>query len=84
MNDVTWNFRYHSDEMGEVPTEFDLIGFDLYANQQPRKCRDEKDYFIPQKRFLNAWLMRFGEPKSTGGFVAPDNNVISLDDYRKK
>lgn len=84
INDVTWHFRCHSDEMGEVPTEFDLIGFDLYTNQLPRKRKDEKDFFIPQKRFLSAWLMRFGEPELKGDFAAPDNNVITLDDYRKK
>ncbi len=61
VNDVASHFRSWADEMGEVPIEVDLIAFDDFANQLPRKRKAEKDYFVPQHEFLHAWLTRYGE-----------------------
>jgi len=61
MNDVLWHFERSVDEIGEVPHDVDLIGFDVYVNRILRKRRAEKDYFYPQHEFLYAWLIHFGE-----------------------
>jgi hypothetical protein len=61
VNDVAWHFYSWADEMGEVPTEVDLISFDVFANQLLRKRKAEKDDFTPQHAFLHQWLKRYGE-----------------------
>ena len=61
INDVAWHFRRWADDAGDVPTEVDLIGQDVFANQLLRKRKAEKDYFTPQREFLHAWLTHYGE-----------------------
>ncbi len=61
INDVVWHFRRCAYDGGDVPTEVDLIGFDIFVNQILRKRQAEKDYFIPQHEFLHAWLIDYGE-----------------------
>lgn len=61
INDVVWHFRRCVDDWGDVPTEVNLINFDIFANQILRKRKAEKDYFIPQHEFLHAWLKHYGE-----------------------
>jgi hypothetical protein len=60
INDVAWHFGRWADEMGGVPTEVDLISFDVFANQMLRKRKAEKDYFTPQREFLRGWLTHYG------------------------
>lgn len=121
INDVVWHFRRWVDDYGDVPTEVDLIGFDVFVNQLLRKRQSEKDYFTPQHEFLHGWLKHYGEYSTVqadrciesvkknerADFQArhPDlvpptelthtqltselhidlsNNVVALDDYRKK
>ncbi len=61
INDVLWHFRSWVDNHGELPTDVDLIGLDVFANQLYRKRRDEKEYFTPQHEFFRAWLIHYGE-----------------------
>ncbi|MBL4761450.1 MAG: hypothetical protein JKY93_01970 [Gammaproteobacteria bacterium] len=61
INDVAWHFRRWADDFGDVPTGVDLIGIDAFVNQLLRKRKAEKDYFYPQREFLHAWLIHYGE-----------------------
>lgn len=61
VNDVVWHFRRWVDDCGDIPTEVDLISFDVFANQLLRKRNSEKDYFTPQDEFFHAWLRHYGE-----------------------
>ncbi|MFT5597244.1 MAG: hypothetical protein ACI9V8_000133 [Urechidicola sp.] len=61
INDVAWHSCRWAGEMGEIPTEIDLISFDVNANQLLRKRKAEKDYFIPHHEFLNESSTDYGE-----------------------
>jgi len=61
INDVAWHFRRWADDLGEVPSDVDLIGLDVFANQLMRQRKTEKAYFYPQHEFLHAWLKNYGE-----------------------
>jgi len=61
INDVKWLFEYTVDELGEVPTDVDLIGFDVLTNRMLRKSKGKKDYFEPRYIFLQRWLNQYGE-----------------------
>lgn len=61
INDVVWHFERSVDEIGDVPTDVDLIGFDAYVNHILRKRKGEKDYFNPQHAFLHHWLMQYAD-----------------------
>lgn len=61
INDVAGHFRRWVDAVGSTPSEADVIGQDVFVNQLPRKRNADDDAFIPQHKFLQAWLTRYGD-----------------------
>lgn len=61
INDVAWHFRRWVEDIGNVPTDAELIGQDVFVNHLIRKRKADKSYFFPQREFLRNWLNRYGD-----------------------
>ena len=71
INDVVWHLELMAREIGSLPEDaWQEFNFGLRANQMPRTCKGEKEYFIPLEVMRGFWLglLEHGVPR-------PDNVV---------
>jgi hypothetical protein len=77
INDVLWHLERHCYEDGMLLENVDLLGFNLFANQFPRKSKHRKAYFFPTEEFVKHWREWAFERVSLDM-----SKVINLSDYK--
>ena len=61
LKDAVWHFEDDCHENARVPeTHEDCAVIDARINQMPRRTKARKDYFVPEKEMLCAWLRTYG------------------------
>lgn len=66
INDVSWHVQRHCYEDFMLEEEEDLLGFNLFTGEIPRRAKGHKDYFYPVQAFLLQWLNAFArDPEKT-------------------
>lgn len=61
MNDVAYHLERYYPEDFVLEEEEDLLDFNLFAGEIPRKMKGQKDYFYPVQAFLLQWLNAFAK-----------------------
>jgi hypothetical protein len=66
INDVSWRVERHCYEDFMLEEEEDLLDFNLFTGEIPRRVKGHKDYFYPVQAFLLQWLNAFArDPEKT-------------------
>jgi len=61
LKEAVWDFEHDCHENGRVPeTHEDCAVIDARINQMLRSTKVRKDYFVPEKEMLCAWLRTYG------------------------
>ncbi|MGF1687808.1 hypothetical protein L4C36_14135 [Photobacterium japonica] len=78
INDVHWHLERHCYEDGMLLEDVDLLGFNLFSGQFPRKSKDRNAYFFPNEELVTRWQQwaMASKPIET-------SNVFLLSDYKK-
>ncbi|MEP7729284.1 DUF6933 domain-containing protein [Marinomonas primoryensis] len=59
INDVSWRVERHCYEDFMLEEEEDLLDFNLFTGEIPRRVKGQKDHFYPVQAFLLQWLNAF-------------------------
>jgi hypothetical protein len=66
INDVSWRVERHCYEDFMLEEEEDLLDFNLFTGEIPRRVKGHKDHFYPVQAFLLQWLNAFArDPEKT-------------------
>jgi len=66
INDVSWRVERHCYEDFMLEEEEDLLDFNLFTGEIPRRAKGHKDHFYPVQAFLLQWLNAFArDPEKT-------------------
>jgi hypothetical protein len=77
INDVSWHVQRHCYEDFMLEEEEDLLDFNLFTGEIPRRVKGHKDYFYPVQAFLLQWLNAFA--RDTEKTITP--NLLETRNY---
>jgi hypothetical protein len=77
INDVSWRVERHCYEDFMLEEEEDLLDFNLFTGEIPRRVKGHKDYFYPVQAFLLQWLNAFA--RDTEKTITP--NLLETRNY---
>ena len=78
INDVLFRLESQCNEGDMLIKEADLLLFNVFTSEYPRKSKNRKEYFFPKAIFVHTW-----QQQSLADSNVDMSNVIHLDQYRK-